>query len=91
MTVIERYHISALHTHHILKHEDKDIDDESALQMTVKAVNDSFYPEGLVPTLLLYGTLPSTGLADDKPAVLIYRSAAAINQTSREVFKLFAE
>src|ERR1700709_267343 len=60
------------------------------LQMAVKAVNDTAGPEGLVPTLLVYGTYPR--MADsDPPAPSIQERAQAIRKAMREVSKLRAQ
>jgi hypothetical protein len=50
---------------------------ELYLQMAVKAVNDSTSPDGLVPTLLVFGAFPRmTEL--DLPALTISQRATAI-------------
>jgi hypothetical protein len=36
----------------------RDIDPESALQIAIKALNDSAGPDGLVSTLLVFGAYP---------------------------------
>lgn len=41
-----------------MKKELPDISPKAALQMAVKAVNDTAGPDGLVPTLLVFGAYP---------------------------------
>uniref|UniRef100_A0A093V6J0 Transposon Ty1-NL2 Gag-Pol polyprotein n=1 Tax=Talaromyces marneffei PM1 TaxID=1077442 RepID=A0A093V6J0_TALMA len=54
-----------------------DISTEAALQMAVKAVNDTAGPDGLVPTLLVFGAYPRM-TEYDPPAPTITQRAAAI-------------
>ena len=55
--LVERYHTPLRRAYEIIRDELKDerIDKEMALQMAVKAVNDSAGPNGIVPTLLVFG------------------------------------
>ena len=55
--------------------------------MAVKAVNDTASPDGLVPTLLVYGAyLRMSNL--DPPAPSITEQAAAIRKAIAEMVKL---
>jgi di/tripeptidase len=57
---VERYHGPLRRAYEILREElkDENIDREMILQMAVKAVNDSAGPDGIVPTLLVFGAYP---------------------------------
>ena len=58
--------------------------------MAVKAVNDTAGPDGLVPTLLVYGAYPRmTNL--DPPTPSIIDRAAAIRKAMSEIAKLRAK
>ena len=52
--------------------------------MTVKAVNDSSGPDGLVPTLLVFGTYPQMSEIDP-PAPKISQRAKAIRKAVEEI------
>lgn len=91
MRVVEQYHAPVRRAYRILKHESKGLDDELALQMAIKSVNDTVGSEGLVHTLLIYGTIPQTGLTAEKTAISTYQRAAAMHEAQREVRKLFAQ
>lgn len=67
MSIIGRYHAPVTRAYNIIRKESPDTDKEGALQMVVKAVNDSVGPEGPVPTLLVFGALPRLGLHNDGP------------------------
>jgi hypothetical protein len=55
----ERYHAPLRRAWEILHTELSDaMSDEAILQMAVKAVNDTAGPDGLVPTLLVFGAYP---------------------------------
>ncbi|KHJ32289.1 hypothetical protein EV44_g3486 [Erysiphe necator] len=58
--LVERYDYILHRTYQIICEELKDfnISKEMRLQMAVKAVNDSAGPNGLIPTLLVFGTYP---------------------------------
>ena len=65
----------------------KDIQKELALQIAVKAVNDTAGPDGLVPTLLVYRAYPRISNLDP-PALSIIEWVAAIRKAIAEVVKL---
>jgi hypothetical protein len=70
--------------------EDLDVGKEIALQMTVKAINDTAGPDGLVPTLLVFGAYPRMH-AMDPPAPSITQRAMAIEKAMTEIRKFRAE
>lgn len=57
---VERYYAPLRRLYEILqdKLKGENLEKELILQMAVKAVNDSVGPEGLVPTLLVFGAYP---------------------------------
>lgn len=73
----------------IITSEIPGIDPESALQMAFKAINDSVGPNGLVPTLLVFGAYPRmTEL--DAPSPSITQRATAMRKAMDEVKKITA-
>jgi hypothetical protein len=54
---VERYYAPLRRAYKIIqdKLKDEQIDKEIMLQMAVKAINDSAGPDGIVPTLLVFG------------------------------------
>ena len=58
--------------------------------MAVKAVNNTTGPNGLVPTLLVYGAYPRISNLDP-PAPSIMEQAAAIQKAMAEIVKLRAK
>lgn len=91
MTYVERYHVPLRRAFKIMKAEAPNLNEESLLQSSVKAINDSVGPDGLVPTLLVYGALPRLGLPTDKPTPSIYQRARAVRKTTEEMSKYFAK
>lgn len=61
MSIVERYHTSTRRAYKIICQESPDLDRETAIQMSVKALNDSVGPGDLVLTLLVFGALPPPG------------------------------
>ena len=62
---VERYHAPLRRAYSILRAELPDASQEIFLQMAIKAINDSAGPNGLVPTLLVFGAYPR--LTDESP------------------------
>jgi hypothetical protein len=58
--------------------------------MAVKAVNDSAGPDGIVPTLLVFGAYPRM-TKDSPPSPFITERAEAIHKAIKEVRRLYAE
>ena len=56
---VERYHAPLRRAYEIIRDEVRDrVNSDSILQMAVKAVNDTAGPNGLIPTLLVFGAYP---------------------------------
>src|SRR6266566_8354630 len=53
--MVERYYGPLRHIYHIIIAELLDISKDMALQMAFKVINDSAGPDGLIPTLLVFG------------------------------------
>lgn len=90
MTVVERYHAPLRKAFHIIRKEAPDMEKEEVLQMAVKAINDSVGPEGLVPTLLVFGALPRLGLPTDAPTPSTFQRATALRKATAEMSRHFA-
>jgi len=58
--------------------------------MAVKAVNNTTSPDGLVPTLLVYGAYPRISKLDP-PAPFITERAAVIRKVMAKIVKLRAK
>jgi hypothetical protein len=56
--MVEQYHGPLRRVYQIIIVEIPDINKDIALQMAFKAINDSAGPDGLVPTLLVFGAYP---------------------------------
>jgi hypothetical protein len=89
--LIERAHATLRRSYQIIREEIGDnMSKELCLQMAVKAVNDSTGPDGLVPTLLVFGAFPRmTEL--DSPAPTISQRATAIRKAMEEIAKIRAK
>src|SRR6266566_3467903 len=56
--MVERYYGPLYHIYHIIIAELLDISKDMALQMAFKVINNSIGPNGLTPTLLVFGAYP---------------------------------
>jgi di/tripeptidase len=90
--LVERYHAPLRRAYEMLREELKDehVDREMILQMAVKAVNDSAGPDGIVPTLLVFGSYPRM-TEMDPPSPSIVKRAEAIRAATKEVRRLYAK
>lgn len=67
MGFVRRYQNAVLRAYNIIKTKAPESDTDAALKAAVKSVKDPVGPDGLVPTLLVYGILPRFGLPSEKP------------------------
>ena len=88
--IVERYHGPVRRAYHIITAEIPDIDKDMALQMAFKAINDSAGPDGLIPTLLVYGAYPRMS-EFDAPSPTVTQRATAIKKAMAEINKLRAK
>jgi hypothetical protein len=87
---VERYHGPIRRAYTIITTEIHDIDKDMALQMAFKAVNDLAGPDGLVPTLLVYGAYPRMSECEALTATIAQR-ALAVRKAMAEIQKLRAK
>ncbi|EKD14167.1 polyprotein [Drepanopeziza brunnea f. sp. 'multigermtubi' MB_m1] len=87
--LVERYHVPVRRAFEIVTKELPKAPREDRLQMAIKAINDTAGPNSLVPTLLVFRTLPKL-TEQDRPAASTQERAAAINKAMREVRKCHA-
>lgn len=89
--LIEQYHAVLRRAYKvIIKDLQGIISKEIALQMAVKAVNDTAGPDGLVPTLLVFGAYSQIhGI--DPPVSTIIQRAATIEKAMKQGRKIQAE
>lgn len=91
MSILERYHGLNRHAFNIVCKETPDVDKENALQMAVKAVNISVYfPDGLIPTLVLFGDLPRLDLSTEALSPSNFKRPIALRKVTTEISKHFA-
>ena len=88
---VERYHAPLRRAYDILAAElEGMLSPENILQMAVKAVNDSAGPNGLVPTLLVFGAYPRI-VEDSPPSPNMAIRAEAIRKATRELRQMQAK
>jgi hypothetical protein len=87
---IERYHGPLRRAYEILTAELPSTNKEIVLQMAIKAINDSAGPDGIVPTLLVFGAYPRL-TKDSPPSPSITERTEAIHKAIKEVRRIYAE
>jgi len=86
---VERYHAPLRRAYEIIR-EETGAEPEVALQLAVKAINDTAGPDGLVPTLLVFGAYPR--ITDDSPpAATTAQRAEAIKKAMTAVRQIHAK
>ena len=88
--LVERYHGPLRRAYQIISTELRDLDRDAALQMAFKAINDTVGPDGLVPTLLVFGAFPRM-TESDPPSPTVAQRTAALRKAMEEVKKLRAD
>jgi hypothetical protein len=86
---VERYHIPLRRAYNIMCDEMANLSDAERLQMAVKAVNDTAGPNGLIPTLLVFGAYPRIA-ENSAPSPTVTERAGAIKKAMNEVRKCHA-
>lgn len=88
---LERYHAPLRRAYEIITAELRDsVSSEARLQMALKAVNDTVGPDGLVPTLLVFGAYPRV-VMDSPPSPSMIHRSQAIQKATKELRKMAAE
>jgi hypothetical protein len=87
---VERYHAPLRRAFQILSQELPDLQKELLLQMAVKAINDSAGPDGIVPTLLVFGAYPRI-TKDSPPNPSISARAEAVRKAMKEIQRIHAK
>ena len=87
---VERYHAPLRRAFSIIKEELPQLTNAIALQMATKAINDTAGPDGLTPTLLVFGTYPRMS-DDDSPHASIAERRETMNKAMEEVSKLYTK
>ena len=79
---VERYHSVVRRVYEKLKTDDPDMSPELRLSTTFRCINDSAGPDGLVPTLLVFGTYPKLGIKSEAIAPTTIERANAIRDAT---------
>ena len=88
--IVERYHGPLRRAYKIISEELPELGKDMALQMAFKAVNNTAGPDGIVPTLLVFGAYPR--MAEyDAPSPTVSQRSATLKKAMDEVQKLRAK
>ncbi|KAI0999986.1 hypothetical protein K3495_g8212 [Podosphaera aphanis] len=84
--IVERYHEPSRRAFNIIKEEfrDQKLNKSTMLQIAVKAINDTTGPDGITPTLLVFGMYPKITEAHESNLPIIAR-AKAIQKASANI------
>ena len=88
--LVERYHTPLRRAFDIITEELPNTAKQHVLQMAVKTVNDTVGPDGLVLTLLVFGTYPRMTVSDS-PSPTITERGKAIAKAMKHVAELYAK
>ena len=88
--IVKRYYGPLCRIYHTIIIKLPDINKDMALQMAFKTINDFTGPNGLIPTLLIFGAYPCIVEFDAFYPIVIKR-AAALKTAIEKIKKLKAE
>lgn len=88
---VERYHTPLRRAYKTIKAEIPNASRGEVLQYAVKSINDSVGPDGLFPTLLVYGSMPRLRLPSDKPSAGTYEMSVAVRKAYEQMSRFFAQ
>ena len=89
--LLERYHKVVRNVYNKLKADEPSMDKHLRLSTTFRCVNDSVGPDGIVPTLLVFGSYPKLGLIQSAPAPTTMERANAIRKATKLATEMFNE
>ena len=88
--IVKCYHGPLQRVYQIITVEILNINKDAALQIAFKAINDSIGPNGLVPTLLVFGAYPRiTNL--NAPSPTVTQHTTAVKKAIEEICKLYTK
>src|SRR6266487_6305898 len=85
---VEQYHTPVCRVYKLFLKSFPKISKEERLALSVKCVNDTVGPDGLVPTLLVFDVYPRI-LSSKRPLALTSERAKAIKKGIEEVRKCY--
>jgi hypothetical protein len=85
--IVERYYTLLHRAYKIISAELLDLSKDIALQIAFKAINDSARPDGIIPTLLVFGAYLRV-IEHDVPSPTIAQRSIALAKAIDEVRKL---
>lgn len=89
MKIVERYYAQILRSFNIIKKKCPAIENEEDLKTAVKSIKGWVGPDGLTPTLLVFGVLPRLDLPTDKPTKSKFQSAITLRNAAAKMSKHF--
>lgn len=89
MTILERYHFPVRRAYKIIRKKAPDLENERAIQMAIKSINNSVGPDGLVPTVLDYGALPCLDVPTDGLLLSTIQREPALRRARPAMFQHF--
>ena len=88
MSYVERCYSTLRAAFNKIKNHTRGMNPDETLRLAVKAVNDTTRPEGLCPTLLVFGAIPKP--ARYVPSPIQIERAIAIDNATKEVSQVHA-
>lgn len=87
MTIVERYHAPIRLLFNTIKKDCSEIEDEEALQISMKSISNSVWPDGLTSTLPFFDALARVGLRADNPTESTFQRAVSLRNATAQMSK----
>jgi hypothetical protein len=84
---VKRYYTPLRQAFEIITEELPHVSKQFVLQIAIKAVNDTTGPNGLVPTLLVFGTYPQI-ITTNTPSLTVTKRGKAITKAIKQIAEL---
>jgi hypothetical protein len=88
--IVERYYAPLRQAFEIITEELSCVSKQFVLQIAIKAVNNIAGPDGLVPTLLVFGTYPRMATTNT-PFLTVTERGKAITKAMKQIAELYAK
>jgi hypothetical protein len=87
---VERYYAPLHQAFEIITKELPRVLKQFVLQMAIKAVNNTAGPDGLILTLLVFGTYPQITITNT-PSLIVTKHGKAITKAIKQITELHAK
>jgi hypothetical protein len=87
---IKRYHTFLRQAYKIIYNELRDTSTKTSLQITIKTINNSAGPDGIIPTFFVFSIYPRI-IENSVPSLIITKRTKTIYKTTKKIRYFYAK